>query len=419
MLLKGKSLYPNTTSIGEWIASQLSAYPNRTVMVRFQQFAAMAITDDYGSNDIRIIDTTVHASPYMGITAGQGGHGLALENVRETPSQGRPFSTIADGAHFTGVGGDIIVEGGEFEREGDDVMNITEVWDTLTAVNSSDSFVMNGADAIPSEGDTIAFFDEAMGFLGSAEVESISPANLPPWAGQPITVQLKSQLSWLKPGIHAINMNHAPSRVYVSDVDIHDKLGRGILLGGFHILVRRSTFRNMTASAIASILSSYFGESTGASDVAIRDNQITGTNYVAKLFQSSNDGTNTYPNRNASIAMFGDIFSSYDGVSNEVTAVYPLYQDIEISGNEIESRTGAGIFLSGTKNVHIDQDRFTGCGAVPDADPLYSYYGSESTSAVVLSFADTVFAKGDRTTVDPSCFARADASSSKDVVVER
>ena len=117
--------------------------------------------------------------------------------------------------------------------------------------------------------------------------------------------------------------------------------------------------------------------------------------------------------------MFGDIFSSYDGVSNEVTAVYPLYQDIEISGNEIESRTGAGIFLSGTKNVHIDQDRFTGCEAVPDADPLYSYYGSESTSAVVLSFADTVFAKGDRTTVDLSCFARADASSSKDVVVER
>jgi hypothetical protein len=419
MLLKGKSLYPNTTLVGQWVASQLQPYPNRTVIVRFQQFAAMAITDDYGSSDIRIIHTTVHTSPYMGITAGQGGRGLALEDVRETPSQGRPFSTIADGAHFTGVGGDIIVEGGEFEREGDDVMNITEVWDTLTAVNSADSFVMNGADAIPNEGDTIAFFDEGLGFLGSAEVESISPANLPPWGGQPITVQLKLPLSWLKPGMHAINMNHAPSRVYVSDVDIHDKLGRGILLGGFHILVQRSTFRDMTASAIASILSSYFGESTGTSDVAIRDNRITGTNYVPKLFQSSIDGTNTYPNRNASIAMFGDILSSYDRVSNEVTGIYPLYQDIEIFGNEIESRTGAGIFLIGTGNVKIDRNRFTGCGAVPDADPLYSYYGSESTSAVVLSFADTVSVRGDRTSIDPGCSARMDASSSKDVVVDR
>ena len=419
MLLKGKSLYPNTTAAGQWVGSILAPFANRTVMVRFQKFAAAAITDDYGSNDIRIINTTVHTSPYMGITAGQGGRGLALENVKETPSQGRPFTTIADGTHFTGVGGDIIVEGGEFEREGDDVMNITEVWDTLSAVNSADSFVMNGADAIPSAGDTIAFFDEGLGFLGSADVESISPANLPPWGGQPITVQLRSSLRWLKAGLYAVNMNHAPSRVYVSGVDIHDKLGRGILLGGFHMLVRRSTFRNITNSAIASIMSSYFGEGTGISDIAIRNNRMIGTNYVAKLFQDSADGINTYPNRNASIAMFGDILSSYDGVPNEVTAVYPLYQDIEVSGNELESTTGAGIFLTGTRNVQIDRDRFTGCGAVPNADPLYSYYGSESTSAVVLSFADTVSAQGDRTSSDPSCSARMDASSSKDVVVER
>ena len=419
MLLNGKRLVPNATPVGQWVASQLGAYPNRTAMVRFQQFAAVAIQDDYLSSDIRIIHTTVHSSPYMGITAGQGGRGLALEDVRETPSQGRPFSTIADGTHFTGVGGDIIVEGGLFEREGDDVMNITEVWDTLTAVNSDDSFLMNGADAIPAEDDTIAFFDGALGFLGSAEVKSISPANLPPWGGQPITVQLKSPLSWLKPGMHAVNMNHAPSRVYISDVDIHDKLGRGILLGGFHILVQRSTFRNMTASAIAAIMSNYFGESTGTSDVAIRDNRISGTNYVPKLFQSSIDGMNYYPNRNASIAMFGDIFSSYNGASNEVTGIYPLYQDIEISGNEIESKTGAGIFLTGTRNVQIDRDRFWGCAVVPAADPLYSYYGAESASAVVLSFADTVLARSDLTSGDSRCSARRDASSSKDVVVER
>ncbi len=47
MLLKGKSLYPNTTLVGQRVASQLQPYPNRTVIVRFQQFAAMAITDDF------------------------------------------------------------------------------------------------------------------------------------------------------------------------------------------------------------------------------------------------------------------------------------------------------------------------------------------------------------------------------------
>jgi hypothetical protein len=351
----------------------------------------------------------------MGITAGQGGRGLSLENVVERPSQGRPISTVADGTHFTGVGGDIVVEGGDFSHEGDDVMNITVAWDTLTAVNSTDSFVMSGPDAIPNAGDALAFFDQALGYLGSATVQSISPPNLPPWGGQPITVQLNSTVSWLRSGIHAVNMNHAPSRVFVSDVNIHDKVGRGILVGGFHMLIQDSRFENLTASAIASIVSSYFSESTGASDLAIRNNAILGTNHVPKLYQTSVDGTNYYPSRNASIAMFTDISSTYDGIWNEVTGIYPSFQDIEISGNTIQSASGTGIYVTGTRNDRIDNDQFAGCAAVPDADPIYSYFGSESRSALVLSFADNVSATGD--VVTGNCTARTDPASSNHILV--
>jgi hypothetical protein len=416
MYLKDGSLYPKSNPAGKWVASQLVQYPNRAVLVRFQKFWGMVIEDDYGSSDIRIINTSVLTSPYMGITAGQGGRGLALENVTEKPSQGRPISTVADGTHFTGVGGDIIVEGGDFSHEGDDVMNITVAWDTLAAVNSTDSFVMSGPDAIPNAGDALAFFDQSLGYLGSATVQSISPPNLPPWGGQPITVQLNSPISWLSSGIHALNMNHAPSRVFVSDVNIHDKVGRGILIGGFHMLIKDSRFENMTASAIASIVSSYFSESTGASDIAIRNNAIFGTNHVPKLYQTSVDGTNYYPSRNASIAMFADISSTYDGIWNEVTGIYPSFQDIEISGNTIQSATGTGIYVTGTRNDRIDNDQFAGCTAVSDADPIYSYFGSESRSVLVLSFADNVSATGDVVT-DSICTARTDSASSKDILV--
>jgi hypothetical protein len=417
MFIKEGSLYPSSNPSGRWVASQLRPYPNLPVLVRFQKFWGMVIEDDYGSSDIRIINTSVLTSPYMGITAGQGGRGLSLENVIEKPSQGRPISTVADGTHFTGVGGDIVVEGGDFQHEGDDVMNITVAWDSLTTVNSTDSFVMSGPDAIPNPGDALAFFDQALGYLGSATVESISPPNLPPWGGQPITVQLNSPLSWLSSGIHAVNMNHAPSRVYVSDVNIHDKVGRGILVGGFHMLIQNSRFENMTASAIASIISSYFNESTGASDIAIRNNTIVGTNSVPKLYQTSVDGTNYYPSRSASIAMFADISSTYDGIWNEVTGIYPSFQDIEISGNTIQSATGTGIYLTGTRNDHIDNDQFAGCAAVPDADPIYSYFGSESRSALVLSFADNVLATGDVASGNPMCTARTDSASSRNVVL--
>jgi Right handed beta helix region len=416
MQLKDGSLYPASNAAGQWVGPLLAAFPNRAVLVRFQEFAGMAIQDDYTTNDLQIRHTTVHTSPYMGITAGQGTRGLALIDVRETPSQGRPISTMADGSHFTGMRGDIIVEHGDFEKEGDDVMNITTVWDTLTTVNSGDSFVMSGADGNPDVGDTLAFFDESMALLGSAKV--VAPAN-PPYPASSVTVYLDSAPGFLRPGIHAVNMNHAPSRVYISDVDIHDKLGRGILLGGFHMLIRNSQFRNITATAIASIVSNFFGESVASSDIAIRDNTMQHTNYVPQLYQASADGTNYFPNRNASIALFADVFSNYNNTSNEVTGIYPGFQQIEISGNSFDSASGAGIYLTGTKNVEVNRDRFTGCEAVPNADPLYSYYGSESQSAVVLSFADTVSLIHDRTTDAKACTARKDDSSSKDIFIER
>jgi hypothetical protein len=419
MHLKGGSLYPAANPTGKFVAAQLVPYPNRTVMVRFGEFLGTAIEVDYGCSDIRIIHTTVHTSTYLGITGGQGGRGLALEDVHGTPSQGRPISTIADGAHFAGVGGDIVVENSSFEREGDDAMNITLVWDTLTAVNAANSFVMSGADATPSADDTFAFFDEAMGYLGSGEVKSISPSNLAPWPGPPVTVELRSPLSFLRPGIHAVNMNHAPSRVYISNVNIHDKLGHGIILGGFHILIQRSEFRNLTSSAIVSSPSTFWSEGAGTLDVAIRDNTMVHTSYVPKVFLSTADGTSYYPSRNAAITMFEEVFSTYNGASNTVTGIYPTFQDIEISGNTIGSKTGAGIFLTGTKNVQIKDNYFAHCAAVPDADPLYSYYGAGSPSAVVLSFAETVSATGNSTGDDPRCFARKDASSSKDVVVRQ
>jgi hypothetical protein len=258
-----------------------------------------------------------------------------------------------------------------------------------------------------------------MGYLGSSVVKSISPSNLPPWPTSPVGVELRTPLNFLRSRIHAVNMNHAPSRVYISNVNIHDKLGRGILLGGFHMLIQKSEFRNITASAILSAPSNYWSESLGTSDVAIRDNAFVHTNYVPKSYQLSANGTNYYPDANAAITMFEDVTSTYNKAWNEVTGIYPTFQDIEISRNRIASTTGAGIFLSGMKNVQINHNYFAYCAAVPDAGPVYSYYGAGSTSAVVLSFADTISATGDSTNDDPRCFARMDASSSKDVVVKR
>lgn len=185
------------------------------------------------------------------------------------------------------------------------------------------------------------------------------------------------------------------------------------------MLVQNSSFKNITATGLAVIFSSFFRESTGASDIAIRNNMFAGTNHVPKLYQTSTDGMNYYPARDASIAIFGDLSTTYDNVWNEVTGIYPAFQDIEIFGNTFKSASGAGVFLTGTRNDRIDANDFGGCAPVPDADPIYSYFGSESRSALALSFAEKIRIAGDMSTADPICTARMDAASSDNVIVHQ
>jgi hypothetical protein len=124
------------------------------------------------------------------------------------------------------------------------------------------------------------------------------------WAAHYHRAQLPGQLF---AGIYVTDINHVPSRVCISGVHIHDKLGRGLVLGGFHMLVQDSSFENLTAAGIATFISGYFHESIGLSDIAIHNNALVGTNYVPKLYQTSVDGTNYYPAKGASIVLAGDL----------------------------------------------------------------------------------------------------------------
>jgi hypothetical protein len=65
---------------------------------------------------------------------------------------------------------------------------------------------------------------------------------------------------------------------------------------------------------------------------------------------------------------------------------------------------------SGTEGIW--NNRFQGCGTVPQTDPLRPYFGSESASAVVLNFVDGVSLVGNQTTAHPACNVRLDYGSS-------
>jgi hypothetical protein len=413
--LQGHSLYPNSNDSGKWVASNLAQFPNRYVLVAFSRFQMSAVSL-YDSGDLRFIQCAIHSSPYMGIAGGDRQRGFSFEDLTVTPSQGRHMSTTADGVHLTGVLGDVIFDRATFEALGDDAINMAEVWDTLTAATSASSFSMAGGDSPPEQGDALAFFDESLSFLGSARVESSR-------GDGPRKIQLQNGVGWLRPGLKAINMSHIPSGFYIAGVAVRKKIGRGILIGGLHGVIQDSTFDSVTMTGILFHFSSYWSEGAPSSDVAVRKNQFTRISYARKSFQYGT-GAGTYPHRDSVIAIFSEVATNYNKTPDDFIGVYPAFQDIEISGNTIQGSAGNGIYMAGVYNSHwpgatagILNNRFTGCAAVPHTDPLRPYFGSDSTSAVVLNFVDGISLVGNRTTAHPACAARVDHSSSSNITV--
>jgi hypothetical protein len=415
MRLQGHSLYPNSNPSGKWVASNLVKYANRYVLVAFSRFQLSAVSL-YDSGDLRFIECTIHSSPYMGIAGGDRQRGFSFENLTITPSQGRHISTTADGVHLTGVLGDIIFDHATFEALGDDAINMAEIWDTLTTVSSANSFAMAGADSPAKLGDTLAFFDEALAFVGSAPVKSSS-------GDGPRKIQLQNAVGWLRPGLKAINMSHIPSGFYISGATVRKKIGRGILIGGFHGVIQDSTFESVTMTGILFHFSSYWSEGAPSSDVAIRNNRFQRSNW-SRTFYQYGTGAGTYPHRNAAISIFSEVATNYNKTPDNFSGIYPAFQDIEISGNAIQSLSGPGIYLAGVYNSHTTggtegllNNRFNECASVPHTDPVRPYFGSESTSAVVMTFVDGVSLAGNQSTVHPACDARVDYSSSRNIQI--
>jgi hypothetical protein len=397
------------------VASNLAQFANRYVLVYFSRFPMGAVSL-LNSGDLRIIGCTIHASPYMGIAGGDRQRGFSIENLTVTPSQGRHISTTADGVHLTGASGDIVVDHATFEALGDDAINMGVVWDTLVKVNSSKSFSMTGADSAAKPGDTLAFFDESLSFLGSARVQSSTGNGTQ-------TVDLQNGVNWLRPGVKAMNMSHVPSHFYISGVTVRNKIGRGILIGGLHGLIQNSTFDSLSMTGILFHFSSYWSEGAPSSDVAIRNTQFTGTHISQKFYQSGT-GMGTYPHRNAAISIASEVATKFNQTDDNFNGAYPAFQDIEISGSTIQSLAGAGIYMAGVDNSHTPKgtqgllhNRFTGCASVARTDPLRAYFGSESTSAVVMNFVKGISLVGNQTTGHPACAARLDYSSSSNTAI--
>jgi hypothetical protein len=190
-------------------------------------------------------------------------------------------------------------------------------------------------------------------------------------------------------------------------------------------VIQDSTFEDLTYSGIVFHFSSFWSEGGPSSDIAIRNNQFIRTSSSKKFYQSGT-GMGTYPHRTAVTSISSEAATNFNKTPDNFIGVYPAFQDVEISGNTIQSVAGAGIYMSGAFNTRqpgstegISKNRFTGCAAVAQTDPLRAYFGSESASAVVLTFAHGIVLSDNQATAHPACTARVDYSSSSNINISK
>jgi hypothetical protein len=169
--------------------------------------------------------------------------------------------------------------------------------------------------------------------------------------------------------------------------------------------------------------SSYWSEGAPSSDVAIRNNQFIRTSTSRKIYVYGT-GMGTYPRHDSVIDIASEVATKFNQAEDNFNGIYPVFQDIEISGNKMQGVSGNEIYMSGVRNQQlpgstegIRNNYFNGCGVVHHTDPVRPYFGSESNSSVVLNFVDGVSVIGNQTTTSPACNVRVDFSSSRDVRV--
>jgi len=261
---------------------QLAKLVSRRVLVR-HLYTTHAFACE-NCKDVIVEKLRVTSAPGMGFVFERGSSNIILrDNViapRCAPHCQSPEPSIfADGAHFAGGKGNILIEGNDFGWNGDDSVNITGLllparvgpvpgrdglWLTV------DNKWWSGRSWQLTLGSRITIFDRSFLQLGQANIVAIEPT------------MHQLQVSPLPPNatdILIVCSDDVPKNVIIRNNHFHDHRARGILIGASDSLIENNAIERVTMAAIlvpADDGQNY--EGPGAENVIIRNNHFAAVN---------------------------------------------------------------------------------------------------------------------------------------------
>ncbi len=308
----------------------------KLAVLRHQVYAFNACTSVHCKN-MTFENITVYTCPGMGFI-GVNSENVTLDRCTVQPKPGtrRLISATADGSHFGGCTGDIILRDCLFDGQGDDAinmksglfLNIEQLVDEHTVLARHN---LNMA-SMPDPGDTMELMpQDTLLAYGTVRVRS---AAMEPDGHTHRLVFEEPIPKEVKPGDMLANASKLP-RARITNCTFQRNRARGMLIQIRDTVVEGCTFRDITSAGVLIIAETvHFYESIPARHVVLRNNTFEHCNYGA--------------------AMARGVISIEGITPGWKDAPLPgVFRDITIEHNKIDRSDNTGIFVTGTDTALI------------------------------------------------------------------
>lgn len=305
------------------------------VVLRHQVYGSQSFSFNRCA-DVLVHDCTVYTTPGMGLVAGVCKNvTLRHFNVLKRPGSGRPMSATADGAHFGGCKGTVLLEDCVFEGMGDDGANIKSGL-YLTVCKRIDEHTVIARHNLkmvdlPDAGDVLeaSHVDTLLPFASCRVVR----AELEPGNENLHRLTFEEPLpSGLKEGDVFGNASRAPA-LRMRRCTVRENRARGVLCQTRDAVIEDCTFKDCTSAGIMVLTEVvHFYESIGTRNVLVRHNLVENCNYGAAAAEASVC---------AVAYLKGFAYPPQAGV----------HRDLVFDGNRISGTDKSGVFAAGVDGL--------------------------------------------------------------------
>ena len=343
--------------------------PGKLAVLRHQVYGYNAFATNKCRN-MTFRDLTVYTCPGMGFI-GINSETITLERCRVMPKPGtrRLISATADGSHFGGCRGDILIKDCLFDGQGDDAINMKSgLFLTIQEKVDSQTVLARhnlGFQTLTEPNDILELMpQETFLTYGTARVKSVTTEP----DGKTYRITMDAPLpEEMKVGHLLANATSLP-RARIKHCTFQRNRARGMLIQVRDSVVEDCTFRDITAAGVLIISEAvYFYESIPAHHVTIRRNRFEHCDYGAGMAQ-------------------GVICAVGIAPKWKLVETPGVFRDVTIEKNVIERSDNSGIFLTGVEDAVVRGNTIKGVCDKPMED--------RTTAAVYLQGCRNVTLSG-------------------------